>query len=77
MQLEKPKLQKSYKKSGGIAETIAFLAVGLYKSDIGKLVTNVMFERIQHRFYQLTGKFDITEAEYLLCPITKVLFTWS
>ena len=57
--------QKVLNESGGIAETSAFLAAGLYKSDIGKLVTDGVLERIRHGFYQLSGNFDITEAEYL------------
>ncbi len=51
--------------SGGIAKTSEFLAAGLYKSDIGKLVNDGLFERIRHGFYQLAGNLDITEAEYL------------
>lgn len=57
--------RKVLNESGGIAETSAFLAAGLYKSDIGKLVTDGVLERIRHGFYQLSGNFDITEAEYL------------
>ena len=57
--------QKVLNESGGIAETSAFLAAGLYKSDIGKLVTDGVLERIRHGFYQLAGNYDITEAEYL------------
>lgn len=55
----KPKLQKVINDSGGIAKTSAFLAAGLYKSDIGKLVPDDILERICHRFYQLTGNLDI------------------
>ena len=50
---------------GGIAKTSEFLAAGLYKSDIGKLVNIGILERIRHGFYQLAGNLDITEAEYL------------
>ncbi len=50
---------------GGIAKTSEFLAAGLYRSDIGKLVTDGVLERIRHGFYQLAGNTDITEAEYL------------
>lgn len=57
--------QKVLNESGGIAETSSFLAAGLYKSDIGKLVTDGVLERIRHGFYQLAGNYDITEAEYL------------
>ncbi|MCR4593519.1 MAG: type IV toxin-antitoxin system AbiEi family antitoxin domain-containing protein, partial [Clostridiales bacterium] len=53
------------KKTGGIAKTSDFLAAGLYKSDIGKFVTEGVLERIRHGFYQLAGNYDITEAEYL------------
>lgn len=51
--------------SGGIAKTSEFLAAGLYKSDIGKLLSDGLLERIRHGFYQLAGNLDITEAEYL------------
>ena len=51
--------------SGGIAKTLEFLAAGLYKSNIGKLVHDGLLENICHGFYQLAGKFDITEVEYL------------
>ncbi len=51
--------------TGGIAKTSELLAAGLYKSDIGKLVTDGLLERIRHGFYQLAGNLDITEAEYL------------
>lgn len=57
--------QKVLNEYGGIAETSAFLAAGLYKSDIGKLVTDGVLERIRHGFYQLEGNSDITEVEYL------------
>ncbi len=57
--------KKVINESGGIAETAGFIAVGLYKSDIGKLVTDGVLERIRHGFYQLAGNYDITEAEYL------------
>lgn len=51
--------------SGGIAKTSELLAAGLYKSDIGKLLSDGLLERIRHGFYQLAGNLDITEAEYL------------
>ena len=51
--------------SGGIAKTSEFLAAGLYKSDLGKLVTCGVLERIRHGFYQLAGNHEISEAEYL------------
>ena len=51
--------------SGGIAETSAFVSAGLYKSDIGKLVTDGVIERIRRGFYQIANTADITEAEYL------------
>lgn len=57
--------KKIIDESGGIAKTAAFLAAGLYKSDIGKLVADGILERIRHGFYQLVGNYDITEAEYL------------
>ena len=57
--------KKVIEESGGIAKTAAFLATGLCKSDIGKLVTDGTIERIRHGFYQLAGDYDITEAEYL------------
>ncbi len=57
--------KKVIDESGGIAKTSEFLAAGLYKSDIGKLVTDGLLERIRHGFYQLAGNLDITEAEYL------------
>ena len=57
--------KKAINESGGIAKTSEFLAAGLYKSDIGKLVTDGLLERIRHGFYQLAGNLDITEAEYL------------
>ena len=52
-------------KSGGIAKTSELLAAGLYKYDIGKLVSDGVLECIRHGFYQLAGNYDITEAEYL------------
>ncbi len=52
-------------ESGGIAKTSEFLVAGLYKSDIGKLVSDGVLERIRHGFYQLAGNYDIAEAEYL------------
>lgn len=52
-------------RSGGIARTADFLATGLYKSDIGKLMADGVLERIRHGFYQLAGNSDIAEAEYL------------
>ena len=57
--------KKVINDSGGIAKTSEFLTAGLYKSDIGKLVTNGVLERIRHGFYQSVGNLDITEAEYL------------
>ena len=57
--------KKVINESGGIARTSEFLAAGLYKSDIGKLVISGVLERIRHGFYQLAGNLDITEAEYL------------
>ena len=57
--------KKVINDSGGIAKTSEFLAAGLYKSDIGKLVNIGILERIRHGFYQLAGNLDITEAEYL------------
>ena len=57
--------KKVINDSGGIAKTSEFLAAGLYKSDIGKLVNDGLLERIRHGFYQLAGNLDITEAEYL------------
>ncbi len=39
-------------ESGGIAKTSEFLSAGLYKSDIGKLVTGELLEHICHGFYQ-------------------------
>jgi predicted transcriptional regulator of viral defense system len=57
--------KKVINDSSGIAKTSEFLAAGLYKSDIGKLVNDGLLERIRHGFYQLAGNFDITEAEYL------------
>ena len=57
--------KKVINESGGIAQTSEFLAAGLYKSDIGKLVNEGVLERIRHGFYQLAGNLDITEAEYL------------
>ncbi|MCR5636157.1 MAG: abortive phage infection protein [Clostridiales bacterium] len=57
--------KKVIDESGGIAKTAAFLAAGLCKSDIGKLVTDGIIERIRHGFYQLAGDYNITEAEYL------------
>ena len=57
--------KKVINDAGGIARTSEFLAAGLYKFDIGKLVTDGVFERIRHGFYQLAGNIDITEAEYL------------
>ncbi len=57
--------KKVINESGGIAKTSEFLAAGLYKSDIGKLVTDGLLERIRHGFYQLAGNLEITEAEYL------------
>lgn len=56
--------KKVINESGGIARTSEFLAAGLYKSDIGKLVIAGVLERIRHGFYQLAGN-DISEAEYL------------
>lgn len=52
-------------KSGGIAKTSDFIAAGLYKSDIGKLVSDGVLERIRHGFYQLADNYDISEAKYL------------
>lgn len=49
----------------GIAKTSEFLAAGLNKPDIGKLVADGVLERIRHGFYQLAGDSDITEAEYM------------
>ena len=57
--------KKVVNESGGIAKTSEFLAAGLYKSDIGKLMSDGVIERIRHGFYQLAGNLDITEAEYL------------
>lgn len=57
--------KKVINESGGIAETSEFLTAGLYRSDIGKLVTDGVLERIRHGFYQLAGNNDISEAEYL------------
>ena len=57
--------KKVINDSGGIAKTSEFLAAGLYKSDIGKLVNDGLLERIRHGFYQLAGNLDITESEYL------------
>ena len=57
--------KKVINESGGISKTSEFLAAGLYKSDIGKLVDDGVLERIRHGFYQLAGNLDITEAEYL------------
>ena len=57
--------KKVINESGGIAETSEFLTAGLYKYDIGKLVTDGVLERIRHGFYQLAGNNDISEAEYL------------
>lgn len=57
--------KKVINESGGIAKTSEFLAAGLYRSDIGKLVTDGVLARIHHGFYQLSDNFDITEAEYI------------
>ena len=57
--------KKVIDESGGIAKTSAFLAAGLYKSDIGKLVTDGVLERIRHGFYQLADNYEITESKYL------------
>lgn len=51
--------------SGGIAKTSEFLAAGLYRSDIGKLVKDGRLERIRHGFYRHADNYNITEAEYL------------
>lgn len=50
-------------ESGGIAKTSEFLSDGLYKSDIGKLLSDGLLEHICHGFYQLAESLDITEAE--------------
>ena len=57
--------KKVINESGGIERTSEFLAAGLYKSDIEKLLTDEVLERIRHGFYQLAGNYDISEAEYL------------
>ena len=61
--------EKVINESGGIAKTSELVAAGLYKSDIGKLVSDGVLERIRHGYYQLAGNLDITEAEYLSCLI--------
>ena len=57
--------KKVIRESGGIAETSAFLKAGISKTDIGKLVTDGVIERIRRGYYQLAGNYDITEAEYI------------
>ncbi|MCR5456649.1 MAG: abortive phage infection protein [Clostridiales bacterium] len=51
--------------AGGIAKTSAFLAAGLSKSDIGKLVNDTVIDRINHGFYKLAGNYDLSESKYL------------
>jgi len=53
------------KKSGGIAKTSEFLAAGLYKSDVGKLVADGVLERVRQGYYQLAENVDIPESGYL------------
>ena len=47
--------KKVINDAGGIAKTSEFLAAGLYKSDIGKLVSDGMLERIRHGYIKINS----------------------
>ncbi len=52
-------------RSGGIAETSAFLAAGLYRSDVARLAKNGTLKRLRRGFYQSAGNDGVAEAECL------------
>ena len=53
------------KNNRGIATTADFLAEGMSKTDISKLVQAGVLERIRQGFYQLADDTSISEAQYL------------
>ena len=56
---------KVLSENNSIADTGAFLAAGLSRSDVSRLVHSGVLRRIRHGLYQSAEKTDLSEAAYL------------